>query len=46
MNIHEYANDLICIILLQFEEQFMRLHVIPIRLFQINYQQRFDLISV
>ena len=33
MNIHEYANELICIISLQFEEQFMRIHLIPVRLF-------------
>ena len=33
MNIHEYANELICIILLQFKEQFMRFHLIPVTLF-------------
>ena len=33
MNIHEYANELICIILLQFKEQFMRFHFIPVTLF-------------
>jgi hypothetical protein len=32
MNIHEYANDLISIILLQFKDQFTRLHLIPGRL--------------
>jgi hypothetical protein len=33
MDIHEYANKLICIILYQFQEQFMRLYLIPDRLF-------------
>jgi hypothetical protein len=33
MNIHEYANELICITLLQFKEQFMRFHLIPVTLF-------------
>ena len=33
MNIHEYANELICMILLQFKEQFMRFHFIPVTLF-------------
>jgi hypothetical protein len=33
MNIHEYVNELIYIILLQFKEQFMRFHLIPVTLF-------------
>ena len=33
MNIHEYANELIYIILIQFKEQFMRIDLIPVRLF-------------
>jgi hypothetical protein len=36
MNIQEYANELICIILLQFKEQFMRFHLISVTLFFIN----------
>jgi hypothetical protein len=36
MNIHAYANHLICIILLQFEEKFMRFHLIPLRFFFLH----------
>jgi hypothetical protein len=33
MNIYKYANKLFCILLLQFKEQFMMFHLIPLRLF-------------
>jgi hypothetical protein len=33
MIIHKNVKELICIILLQFNEQFIRFHLIPVRLF-------------